>query len=229
MAAYFDRWRKLYNSFSWAWQQLVKVLKGSQVMAKNDICQQKNMQLQFKISNKLGISLVKAMTITSWFFLQSLLLGKAVAAEKFDINFRVQEGDGGLSSSFAPPCLALQTPISLCAISAIMEHLQFRPQLVIILEKFWPIWKNPEAKTKYCPVKDSLLSQRCPKIESAFSLNFLVIIALHLHKLKSLFSTQNTEYIKQTFRIFFFHDWNTGLTHENQSSSVTCHCGITIM
>ena len=168
-----------------------------------------------------------AMTITFWFF--HLLLGKAVVAKKFDINFRVQEDDGGLSSSFAPPCLALQTPISLCAISAIMEHLQFRPQLVIILEKFWPIWKNPEAKTKYCPVKDSLLSQRCPKIESAFSLNFLVIIALHLHKLKSLFSTQNTEYIKQTFRIFFFHDWNTGLTHENQSSSVTCHCGITIM
>ena len=69
-------------------------------------------------------------------FPQSLLLGKAVVAKKFDINFRVQEDDGGLSSSFALPCLALQTPISLCAISAIMEQLQFRPQLVIILENF---------------------------------------------------------------------------------------------
>ena len=69
-------------------------------------------------------------------FLQSILLGKAVVAEKFDINFRVQEDDGGLSSSFALPCLALQTPISLCAISAIMEQLQFRPQFVIILENF---------------------------------------------------------------------------------------------
>ena len=152
----------------------------------------------------LGISLVMAKAITSWFFLQSILLGKAVVAEKFDINFRVQEDDGGLSSSFALPCLALQTPISLCAISAIMEQLQFRPQLVIILENFWPIWKTPEAKTKYHPVKDSHLSQRCSKIESAFSLNFLVIIASHLHKSKSIISTQNTEYTKPIFQTLLF-------------------------
>ena len=66
-----------------------------------------------------------------------MLLGKAVVAEKFDIStLEFKEDDGGLSSSFALPCLALQTPISLCAISAIMEQLQFRPQLVIILENF---------------------------------------------------------------------------------------------
>ena len=42
---------------------------------------------------------------------------------------------GVYQARLAPPCLTLQTPIPLCAISPIIELLQFRLWLVMVLAK----------------------------------------------------------------------------------------------